>query len=35
MQEVMHVIRKEAPEGAETAACLEKSMRIVDAYIKP
>ncbi len=34
MQEVMHHIRKAAPEAAATAACLEKSMRLVDAYIK-
>jgi len=30
----MHEIRKFAPEGPETAACIEKNMRIVDAYIK-
>ena len=30
----MHEIRKFAPEGPETAACIEKNTRIVDAYIK-
>ena len=34
MQEVMHKIRKAAPQGSAPAACLEKSMRLVDAYIK-
>ncbi len=34
MQELMHEIRKFAPETSETTACIEKSMRIVDAYIK-
>ena len=34
VQELMHEIRKYAPETSETAACIEKSMRIVDAYIK-
>ena len=34
VQELMHEIRKFAPEGPETAACMDKSMRIVDAYIK-
>ena len=33
-QEVMHEMRKYVPEGPETAACIEKNMRIVDAYIK-
>ena len=30
----MHEIRKFAPETLETAACIDKSMRTVDAYIK-
>jgi hypothetical protein len=30
----MHEIRKAAPQGSAPAACLEKSMRLVDAYIK-
>ena len=30
----MHEIRKAAPQASETAACLEKSMRLVDVYIK-
>ena len=34
VQEVMHEIRKLAPESPETAACIDKSMRIVDGYIK-
>lgn len=33
-QEVMHEMKKYAQEGPETAACIEKNMRIVDAYIK-
>lgn len=30
----MHEIRKAVPQASETAACMEKSMRLVDAYIK-
>ena len=30
----MHEIRKAAPQAYAPAACLEKSMRLVDAYIK-
>ena len=34
LQELMHALRKEAPYGGETTACIGTSMQSAEAYIK-